>query len=170
MAIGELSDGVEIQLDLVPKKYEGLSGTELAISESQERMAVVVAKEDAEAFIKLAAEENLAATPVAKVTADRRMRMFHRGRAIVDISRDFLDTNGVKQRTPAEIDEKVTAFFDKPAVSNFKKQLAATLSDLNVCSKKGLSEMFDSTIGAKSVYMPFGGKNQLTPVTAMAAK
>ena len=170
VAIGELSDGVEIQLDLVPKKYEGLSGTELAISESQERMAVVVAKEDAEAFIKLAAEENLAATPVAKVTADRRMRMFHRGRAIVDISRDFLDTNGVKQRTPAEIDEKVTAFFDKPAVTDFKKQLAATLSDLNVCSKKGLSEMFDSTIGAKSVYMPFGGKNQLTPVTAMAAK
>ena len=170
VAIGELSDGVEIQLDLVPKKYEGLSGTELAISESQERMAVVVAKEDAEAFIKLAAAENLAATPVAKVTSDRRMKMFHRGRAIVDISRDFLDTNGVKQRIPAEIDENPTHFFDKKPCANFKEELCRTLSDLNVCSKKGLSETFDSTIGAKSVYMPFGGKNQLTPVTAMAAK
>ena len=170
VAIGELSDGVEIQLDLVPKKYEGLSGTELAISESQERMAVVVAAEDAAEFIKLAAAENLAATPVAKVTDTRRMKMFHRGRAIVDISRDFLDTNGVKQRMPAEIDEKVTGFFAKKANGDFAADLKNTLSDLNVCSKKGLSEMFDSTIGAKSVYMPFGGKNQLTPVTAMAAK
>ena len=170
VAIGELSDGVEIQLDLVPKKYEGLSGTELAISESQERMAVVVAAEDAAKFIKLAAAENLAATPVAKVTDTRRMKMFHRGRAIVDISRDFLDTNGVKQRMPAEIDEKVTGFFAKKANGDFAADLKNTLSDLNVCSKKGLSEMFDSTIGAKSVYMPFGGKNQLTPVTAMAAK
>ena len=170
VAIGELSDGVEIQLDLVPKKYEGLSGTELAISESQERMAVVVAAEDAAEFIKLAAAENLAATPVAKVTDTRRMKMFHRGRAIVDISRDFLDTNGVKQRMPAEIDEKVTGFFAKKANGDFAADLKNTLSNLNVCSKKGLSEMFDSTIGAKSVYMPFGGKNQLTPVTAMAAK
>ena len=170
VAIGELSDGVEIELDLVPKKYEGLSGTELAISESQERMAVVVAAKDVTEFVRLAAEENLAATPVAKVTETRRMRMFHRGRAIVDISRDFLDTNGVKQRMPAEIEENVTSFFDKKPVSGFAAQLKNTLSDLNVCSKKGLSETFDSTIGAKSVFMPFGGKNQLTPVTAMAAK
>lgn len=170
VAIGELSDGVEIQLDLVPKKYQGLSGTELAISESQERMAVVVKKEDAEEFIKLAAKENLTATPVAVVTSDRRMKMFHRGRAIVDISRDFLDTNGVKQRTPAEIDENKTHFFAPKADGDFEKDMLSTLSDLNVCSKKGLSETFDSTIGAKSVYMPFGGKNQLTPVTAMAAK
>ena len=170
VAIGELSDGVEIELDLVPKKYEGLSGTELAISESQERMAVVVAAKDVTEFIRLAAEENLTATPVAKVTSDRRMKMFHRGRAIVDISRDFLDTNGVKQRTPAEICENATHFFDKKQSAGFKADLINTLSDLNVCSKKGLSETFDSTIGAKSVYMPFGGKNQLTPVTAMAAK
>ena len=170
VAIGELSDGVEIKLDLVPKKYEGLSGTELAISESQERMAVVVSPEDVPEFIRLAAEENLSATPVAKVTADRRMRMFHRGRAIVDISRDFLDTNGVKQRMPAEITENDTDFFAPVAGSDFGPDMLKTLSDLNVCSKKGLSEMFDSTIGAKSVYMPFGGKNQLTPVTAMAAK
>lgn len=170
VAIGELSDGVEIELDLVPKKYEGLSGTELAISESQERMAVVVAAKDVTEFIRLAAEENLTATPVAKVTSDRRMKMFHRGRAIVDISRDFLDTNGVKQHTPAEICENATHFFDKKQSAGFKADLINTLSDLNVCSKKGLSETFDSTIGAKSVYMPFGGKNQLTPVTAMAAK
>ncbi len=170
VAIGELSDGVEIQLDVVPKKYEGLSGTELAISESQERMAVVVSAENAAKFIALAAEENLTATPVAKVTADRRMKMFHRGRAIVDISRDFLDTNGVKQRIAAEIDEDGTDFFAPAKAGDFKTELLKTLSCLNVCSKKGLSEMFDSTIGAKSVFMPFGGKNQLTPVTAMAAK
>ena len=171
VAIGELADGLVIELDKVPKKYEGLSGTELAISESQERMAVVVAKEDVESFIALAAEENLAATPVAVVTSDRRMKMYHRGRAIVDISRDFLDTNGVKQQTDAEINEKVTPFFaDSDEKCGFKAQLEKSLSSLNVCSKKGLAEMFDSTIGAKSVYMPFGGKNQLTPVIAMAAK
>ena len=170
VAIGELSDGVEIELDLVPKKYEGLSGTELAISESQERMAVVVAAKDVTEFIKLAAEENLTATPVAKVTDTRRMKMYHRGRAIVDISRDFLDTNGVKQRIPAEICENITKFFDKKQGDGFKTDLINTLSDLNVCSKKGLAETFDSTIGAKSVFMPFGGKNQLTPITAMAAK
>ncbi|MCD7729088.1 MAG: phosphoribosylformylglycinamidine synthase [Clostridia bacterium] len=169
VAIGELADGLEIQLDKVPKKYEGLSGTELAISESQERMAVVVAQKDVQAFIDLAAEENLDATPVAVVTKDRRMKMYHRGRAIVDISRDFLDTNGVKQRNAAAINENVTDYF-KPAKSDFAKDFTNTLSRLNVCSKKGLAEMFDSTIGAKSVYMPFGGKYQLTPVTAMAAK
>ena len=170
VAIGELADGLEIMLDKVPKKYEGLSGTELAISESQERMAVVVAKEDVEKFSALAAEENLTATPVAVVTDDRRMKMYHRGKAIVDISRDFLDTNGVKQVTDAEINEKVTPFFADPDKKSFEVAAKDTLSHLNVCSKKGLAEMFDSTIGAKSVYMPFGGKYQLTPVIAMAAK
>ncbi|MBD5585452.1 MAG: phosphoribosylformylglycinamidine synthase [Clostridia bacterium] len=170
VAIGELADGLIIELDKVPKKYEGLSGTELAISESQERMAVVVNSKDAEEFIKLASEENLTATIVATVTDDRRMKMFHRGKAIVDISRDFLDTNGVKQVTDAEINESVTKFFDAPAKEDFKGKLLNTLSQLNVCSKKGLAETFDSTIGAKSVYMPFGGKNQLTPVISMSAK
>ena len=170
VAIGELADGLEIMLDRVPKKYEGLSGTELAISESQERMAVVVSAADADKFIALAAEENLAATPVAVVTDDRRMKMYHRGRAIVDISRDFLDTNGVKQTTDAQINENITTFFGSPAHKPFDEAARETLSQLNVCSKKGLAEMFDSTIGAKSVYMPFGGKYQLTPVIAMAAK
>ncbi len=170
VAIGELADGLEIRLDKVPKKYEGLSGTELAISESQERMAVVVAAEDADRFSALAAEENLTATVVAVVTDDRRMKMFHRGKAIVDISRDFLDTNGVKQTTDAEINDDITPFFNDKKCGGFKASLLNTLSEFNVCSKKGLAEMFDSTIGAKSVYMPFGGKNQLTPVIAMAAK
>ena len=169
VAIGELSDGLVIELDKVPLKYEGLSGTELAISESQERMAVVVAKEDVAEFIRLAAEENLDATPVATVTDDRRMKMFFKGRAIVDLSRDFLDTNGVKQVTDAEIADNTTHFFDEKDV-DFRGGLLSALSLLNVCSKQGLSEMFDSTIGARSVYMPFGGKNQLTPVIAMAAK
>lgn len=171
VAIGELADGLIIELDNVPKKYEGLSGTELAISESQERMAVVVAKKDEKEFIRLAAEENLSATPVATVTDDRRMKMFFKGKAIVDISRDFLDTNGVKQVTTAKICENVTDFFDHSKANvHFAEALKSALSQLNVCSKKGLAETFDSTIGAKSVYMPFGGKLQLTPVTAMAAK
>ena len=169
VAIGELSDGLVINLDKVPLKYEGLSGTELAISESQERMAVVVDAKEQDEFIRLAAEENLAATPVAVVTDDRRMKMLFKGRAIVDISRDFLDTNGVKQVISAEIEEKVTDFF-KRRTEKFAEGLAKALSSLNVCSKKGLSEMFDSTIGARSVYMPFGGKRQLTPAIAMAAK
>ncbi|HIR67187.1 MAG TPA: phosphoribosylformylglycinamidine synthase [Candidatus Coproplasma avicola] len=170
VAIGELADGLVIELDKVPKKYEGLSGTELAISESQERMAVVVNASDVDKFVALAAEENLAATPVAKVTDDRRMKMYHRGKAIVDISRDFLDTNGVKQVTDALIEDNATHFFDRVNVRDFADEMNKTLSSLNVCSKKGLAEMFDSTIGARSVYMPFGGKYQLTPVTAMAAK
>lgn len=170
VAIGELADGLEIQLDKVPKKYEGLSGTELAISESQERMAVVVSADNAEKFAALAAQENLSATVVAVVTDDRRMKMYHRGKAIVDISRDFLDTNGVKQTTDAQINDNTTTFFNKAENVSFKSMLTEVLSQFNVCSKKGLSEMFDSTIGAKSVYMPFGGKYQLTPVIAMAAK
>jgi len=170
VAIGELADGLDIMLDKVPKKYEGLSGTELAISESQERMAVVVAAENVERFISLAAAENLEATAVATVTGLRRIKMYHRGKAIVDISRDFLDTNGVKQRCKAEINDYVTDFFSRPSIGSFKDAVLNTMSDINVCSQKGLAEMFDSTIGAKSVYMPFGGKYQLTPVIAMAAK
>lgn len=169
VAIGELADGLVIDLDKVPLKYEGLSGTELAISESQERMAVVVDAKDKDEFIRLAAKENLAATPVAVVTDDRRMKMMFKGRAIVDISRDFLDTNGVKQVVSAEIDDNVTPYFDLKR-KEFRDDLLAALSRLNVCSKKGLSEMFDSTIGARSVYMPFGGKKQLTPAISMAAK
>lgn len=170
VAIGELADGLVIELDKVPKKYEGLSGTELAISESQERMAVVVPADAVERFTELAAAENLSATPVATVTDDRRMKMYHRGKAIVDISRDFLDTNGVKQTTDAEINDNVTDFFNKNEIYDFRQTVNNTLAQLNVCSKKGLAETFDSTIGAKSVYMPFGGKRQLTPVIAMAAK
>ena len=169
VAIGELADGLVIDLDKVPLKYEGLSGTELAISESQERMAVVVDAKDKDEFIRLAAQENLAATPVAVVTDDRRMKMMFKGRAIVDISRDFLDTNGVKQVISAEIDDNVTPYFDLKR-KEFREDLLASLGRLNVCSKKGLSEMFDSTIGARSVYMPFGGKRQLTPAISMAAK
>ena len=169
VAIGELADGLTIDLDKVPKKYEGLSGTELAISESQERMAVVVDAKDVDAFIALAAEENLSATPVAVVTDTGRMKMLFKGRPIVDISREFLNTNGVKQTADAEISDKVTHWFDKKQ-ADFREKTKEVLSDLNVCAKKGLSETFDSTIGARSVYMPWGGKNQLTPAIAMAAK
>ena len=170
VAIGELADGLEIYLDKVPKKYEGLNGTELAISESQERMAVVVAANDVEPFIALAAEENLAATPVALVTDTGRMQMFLKGKAIVDISREFLNTNGVKQEANVEITDKKTTWFAKKSGVSFVEETKKTLSDLNVCAKKGLSETFDSTIGARTVYMPWGGKTQRTPAIAMAAK
>ena len=170
VAIGELADGLDIDLDKVPKKYEGLNGTELAISESQERMAVVVDKKDVEGFIALAAEENLAATPVAVVTDTGRMKMFLKGKAIVDISREFLNTNGVKQEANVEICDGVTAWFDKKEKVSFAETTQKVLSDLNVCAKKGLSETFDSTIGARTVYMPWGGKTQCTPAIAMAAK
>ncbi len=170
VAIGELADGLNIDLDKVPKKYEGLNGTELAISESQERMAVVVAEKDVDSFIALAAEENLAATPVAVVTDTGRMKMFLKGKAIVDISRDFLNTNGVKQEANVEIDDKKTTWFDKKQGIAFAETTKKVLADLNVCAKKGLSETFDSTIGARTVYMPWGGKNQSTPAIAMAAK
>ena len=170
VAIGELADGLNIDLDKVPKKYEGLNGTELAISESQERMAVVIDAKDVDAFIALAAEENLSATPVAVVTDTGRMRMFLQGKAIVDISRDFLNTNGVKQETEVEICDKRTTWFDKKQNVSFAETTKKVLSDLNVCAKKGLSETFDSTIGARTVYMPWGGKTQRTPAIAMAAK
>ncbi|MBQ8308698.1 MAG: phosphoribosylformylglycinamidine synthase, partial [Clostridia bacterium] len=170
VAIGELADGLNIDLDKVPKKYEGLNGTELAISESQERMAVVVAEKDVDAFIALAAEENLAATPVAVVTDTGRMKMFLKGKAIVDISREFLNTNGVKQEANVEICDQKTTWFDKKSGLDFKNATEKVISDLNVCAKKGLSETFDSTIGARTVYMPWGGKTQRTPAIAMAAK
>ncbi len=170
VAIGELADGLNIDLDKVPKKYEGLNGTELAISESQERMAVVIAEKDVDAFIALAAEENLSATPVAVVTDTGRMKMFLQGKAIVDISRDFLNTNGVKQETEVELSDDVTAWFDKKQNVSFAETTKKVLADLNVCAKKGLSETFDSTIGARTVFMPWGGKTQRTPAIAMAAK
>ena len=170
VAIGELADGLNINLDAVPKKYEGLNGTELAISESQERMAVVIDAKDVDAFIALAAEENLSATPVAVVTDTGRMKMFLKGKAIVDISREFLNTNGVKQEAEVEISDEITTWFDKKQNVSFAETTKKTLSDLNVCAKKGLSETFDSTIGARTVYMPWGGKTQRTPAIAMAAK
>ena len=170
VAIGELADGLTIYLDKVPKKYEGLTGTELAISESQERMAVVVGAKDVDAFIALAAEENLSATPVATVSDTGRMVMLYKGKAIVDISREFLNTNGVKQVAGAELADEATSWFDKKSGLDFATETQRVISDLNVCAKKGLSETFDSTIGARTVYMPWGGKKQLTPAIAMAAK
>lgn len=178
VAIGELTEGLVIDLDRVPKKYEGLDGTELAISESQERMAVVVAENQAENFIQLAAEENLEAVVVAWVTDDRRMKMLWRGKTIVDLSRDFLDTNGVKQHTKVYIQapkEENNYFKQLPLeIDSYKEDLAqgwlANLQDLNVCSQRGLVERFDSTIGAGTVLMPFGGQYQGTPAEGMAAK
>lgn len=171
VAIGELADGLNINLDLVPKKYEGLDGTELAISESQERMAVVVSEKDAEKFIKFANEENLEATIVAKVTDDRRLKMTWRGKEIVNLSRDFLDTNGATQNADVFVKMPIKKENNLKSVSkNIKEDWLNNLKDLNVCCQKGLSENFDSTIGAGTVLMPFGGKNQLTPIEAMVSK
>ncbi|TWH82707.1 phosphoribosylformylglycinamidine synthase [Sedimentibacter saalensis] len=169
VAIGELAEGLDIRLDMVPKKYEGLDGTELAISESQERMAVVVRKEDAKRFIDLSNEENLEATEVAVVTDDRRLKMTWRGKEILNISRDFLDTNGVKQNVDAFIKEP-QAFDTKNVTEDVKARWLQNLTDLNVACQKGLVERFDSTVGAATVLMPFGGKTQLTPSEGMAAK
>ncbi|MPM05188.1 Phosphoribosylformylglycinamidine synthase [bioreactor metagenome] len=169
VAIGELAEGLDIRLDMVPKKYEGLDGTELAISESQERMAVVVRKEDAKRFIDLSNEENLEATEVAVVTDDRRLKMTWRGKVILNISRDFLDTNGVKQNVDAFIKEP-QAFDTKNVIGDVKARWLENLTDLNVACQKGLVERFDSTVGAATVLMPFGGKTQLTPSEGMAAK
>ncbi|HOP75081.1 MAG TPA: phosphoribosylformylglycinamidine synthase [Bacillota bacterium] len=174
VAIGELAAGLEIDLDAVPKKYEGLDGTELAISESQERMAVMVDPSNVEAFCRAAALENLEATIVAKVTAEPRLKMFWRNQAIVDISRSFLDTNGVQQKANVRIiPPSAPDYFEVSTVSakdKLKEAWLANLSALNHCSQKGLVERFDSTIGAGTVLMPFGGKHQLTPIQAMAAK
>ncbi len=174
VAIGELADGLHIDLDKVPKKYAGLDGTELAISESQERMAVVIAKEDVEAFLGYAAQENLEAVQVAEVTDDGRLVMIWRGKTIVDISRAFLNTNGARQETdvrvvmPSETDK----YFNKEPLEEWKVRdlLNQRLSSLNGCSQKGLVEMFDSSIGASTVLMPYGGKYQETPAQVMAAK
>lgn len=177
VAIGELTDGVLINLDAVPKKYEGLDGTELAISESQERMAVVVAREDVPAFMALARQENLAATAVAEVTDDRHLRMVWRGRTIVDLGRDFLDTNGVRQRAAVAVtppaEPSFFAALPSPVARAWPDVTAAwlaNLADLNVCSQRGLTETFDSTIGAATVLMPYGGRCQATPQEGMVAK
>ena len=168
VAIGELADGLEIDLNAVPRKYEGLDGTELAISESQERMAAVVAPEDRDAFLALAAAENLQAVAVAVVTAEPRLRMRWNGRTIVDLSRAFLDTNGAAKHISVEADAPLP--LQEPVTGSFSENLRRTVSDLNGCSHRGLSERFDSTIGAGSVLMPFGGKYQRTPVQAMVQK
>ncbi len=168
VAIGELADGLEIDLNKVPKKYDGLDGTELAISESQERMAVVVDPADADTFIKLANAENLEATVVATVKKEKRLTMSWNGNKIVDISREFLNSNGAEKHI--DIIPEVPKKYDKKTGTSFTKEYEKTVSDLNVCSKRGLSERFDSTIGAGTVLMPFGGKYQQTPIQAMVHK
>lgn len=175
VAIGELADGLNINLDLVPKKYEGLDGTELSISESQERMAVVVSPCDVEKFERYAHEENLESTVVAIVTDDRRLKMSWKGSTILDISRDFLDTNGIKQKINATIKEPQEFGIDKNLIKKFKSNnledmWIENLKDLNVACQKGLVERFDSTVGAGTVLMPFGGKTQLTPSEGMVGK
>lgn len=171
VAVGELTDGLDINLDKVPKKYEGLDGTELAISESQERMAVVVRKADADRFIKYAAEENLEATVIANVTDTKRLIMKWRGTPIVDISRAFLDTNGAQQVKSAYIAKPDEAgYFHPAAIKSVKETWLKVMGDLNNCSQQGLSERFDSTVGAGTVLMPFGGAYQKTPTDGMVAK
>ncbi len=172
VAIGELADGLRIDLDKVPKKYAGLDGTEIAISESQERMAVVVDPKDADEFMKYAAEENLEATKVAVVTEEPRLRLFWRGKEIVNISRAFLDTNGAHQETnvAVEMPSESEKYFVREEVGDVREKWLSTLANLNCCSQKGLVEMFDSSIGAGSVLMPYGGKYQLTETQAMVAK
>ena len=172
VAIGELAAGLEIDLDKVPKKYAGLDGTEIAISESQERMAVVVDKKDVDQMMDYVAEENLEAVPVAVVTESPRLVMHWRGRTIVDISRAFLDTNGAHQEAAVtvEIPAKEGNLFERKEIGDVKEQWLKLLSSLNVCSQKGLVEMFDASIGAGSTYMPYGGRYQLTETQAMIAK
>ena len=172
VAIGELADGLRVELDKVPKKYAGLDGTEIAISESQERMAVVVDPKDVEEFMAYAKEENLEATEVAVVTEEPRLVLIWRGKEIVNLSRAFLDTNGAHQETGVEVEmpERAGSLFVRKEVDDVKSAWLDTLSDLNVCSQKGLVEMFDGSIGAGSVFMPHGGKYQLTETQAMVAK
>ncbi len=172
VAIGELAAGLDINLDMVPKKYAGLDGTEISISESQERMAVVIDPKDVAEFMKYAAEENLEAVEVAVVKEDPRMTLKWRGKTIVDLSRKFIDTNGAHQETDVKVEMPVKEdnYFKLKSVDDVKAQWMATLSDLNVCSQKGLVEMFDGSIGAGSVFMPHGGKYQLTETQTMVAK
>jgi phosphoribosylformylglycinamidine synthase len=169
VAIGELADGLSVDLNKVTRKYEGLDGTELAISESQERMAVAVCAADAPRFIALANEENLEATQVAVVTAEPRMKEFWNGKAIVDLSRAFLSSNGAEKHTAVHV-LPGTVWQPQWTGTTFAQKMESMVSDLNVCSKKGLGERFDSTIGAATVLMPYGGRYQLTPTMAMAAK
>ena len=172
VAIGELAAGLRVDLDKVPKKYAGLDGTEIAISESQERMAVVVDPKDVEAFLGYAKEENLEAVEVAVVTESPRLVLNWRGKEIVNISRAFLDTNGAHQETTVEVDvpNRADSILVRPEVNDVKEKWLDTLQDLNVCSQKGLVEMFDSSIGAGSVFMPHGGKYQMTETQSMVAK
>ena len=170
VAIGELADGLDINLNAVPKKYDGLDGTELAISESQESMAVVVAKENVEKFIEMANEENIEATVVAVVTDTNRLRMTWNGNTIVDVSRDFLNTNGASKHTKAHVSPLPTPSIEVPTEgANLKEKILNLSSKLNICLERGLTERFDGSIGASSVFMPYGGKNQLTPTQVMAA-
>ncbi len=168
VAIGELADGLEIDLNAVPRKYDGLDGTELAISESQERMAVVIEPHNVNAFLKLAETENLQACPVARVKAEARLIMTWNGRKIVDVSREFLNSNGAEKHI--DITAAAPALTEKKICGGFYDNYKKLAADLNICSKRGLSERFDSTIGAGTVLMPFGGKNQLTPIQAMVQK
>ena len=168
VAIGELADGLDIDLNAVPRKYDGLDGTELAISESQERMAVVVAEKDVPAFLALAEQENLQACPVAKVKSEKRLTMRWNGKVIVDISRDFLDTNGAEKHI--RVEAAAPGIRSKEIRGSFRAAYEAMASDLNCCSRRGLSERFDATIGAGTVLMPFGGRRQLTPIQAMVQK
>ncbi len=168
VAIGELADGLEIDLNKVPRKYDGLDGTELAISESQERMAVVIAPEDVAKFEALAESENIECTAVAKVTEEPRLVMHWNGRTIVNIARDFLNSNGAPKAAKAKVVEQQSVSVDTPVC--FADAMRETVSDLNECSQRGLAERFDSTNGAASLLMPFGGERQLTPVQAMASR
>ena len=176
VAVGELTDGLNINLDKVPKKYDGLDGTELAISESQERMAVVIDAKDLDKFMDYSQEENLEATVIATVTDNARLEMYWRGDKIVDLSREFLDSNGISQSTNAiiSVNENESEFtnttFAKDELNKLDKAWYKNLENLNVCSQKGLAERFDSTIGRGTVLMPFGGKNQITPTEGMVAK
>ena len=173
VAIGEIADGLRVDLDKVPKKYAGLDGTEIAISESQERMAVVVDPKDVDKFLGFANEENLEAIPVAVVTEEPRLVLTWRGKEIVNISRAFLDTNGAHQETTVEVEipnKDGNLFEERPDVVDVKAKWLETLADLNVCSQKGLVEMFDGSIGAGSVFMPYGGQYQLTETQSMVAK
>lgn len=180
VAIGELANGLEIYLDNVPKKYEGLDGTELAISESQERMAVVVSPANVKKFKELASQENLEATEVAKVTNENRLKMYWKSKLIVDLSRKFIDTHGVRIKAQVRVaspkeDQNFFKLLPEQAISeikggDLKKAWLANLKDLNITSQRGLAEMFDSTVGANTVLMPYGGKYQLTPIEAMVAK
>lgn len=170
VAIGELADGLDIDLDRVPKKYDGLDGTELAISESQERMAVVVSAQDADKFIEACHNENLEAVIVARVTNTNRLRMTWKGQTIVDISRDFLNTNGCEKHVDAIVPKlPVPSFFADPEGDSLSEKLLGNCAALGICLERGLVERFDGSIGASSVFMPFGGKNQLTPAQVMAA-